>query len=205
MYLEIRKARIHLCVCVCVKVVSLFMWESCCYVLSEIFCRQLSSFSNQSTNFTFHNKFSIPSLPETSIMIEWQWSIHHQGKFLKLQYLRQLSNIFVDLESRPVVQKIIRDTHETLGTIVKNNTDLFQENGNLTNCSSQLHPTKDKVLHIRYYLLHAVFQIQMINRQSQMFKRWISALDETSPQFGTETVRLQFQSVVDEYLQQIVG
>ena len=47
--------------------------------------------------------------------------------------------------------------HETLRTIVKNNTDLFQENGNFTNCSIQLHPTKDKVLDVRYYLLHAVF------------------------------------------------
>ena len=39
----------------------------------------------------------------------------------------------------------------------------------------------------------------------QMFKWWISALDETSAQFGIETMRFQFQSVVDEYLQQIVG
>ena len=84
-----------------------------------------------------------------------------------------------------MVQQIIRDIHETLRTIVKNNTDLFQENGNLTNCSIQLHPTKDKVLNIRYYLLLAVFQIHLINRDPQM--------------------RFQFQSVVDEYLQQIVG
>ena len=82
---------------------------------------------------------------------------------------------------------------------------MFQENGNLTNCSIQMHPTKDKVLSVRYYLLHAVFQIQMINRNPQMFKWWISALDETSAQFGIETMRLQFQSVVDEYLQQIIG
>ena len=98
-------------------------------------------------------------------------------------------------------KKIIRDIHETLRTIVKNNTDLFQENGNLTtavfNCILQKN--------VRYYLLHAVFQIQMINRDPQMFKWWISALDETSAQFGIETMRLQFQSVVDEYLQQIVG
>ena len=70
-----------------------------------------------------------------------------------LETIKQIDkahNIFVDLESRPVVQKIIRDIHETLRTIVKNNTDLFQENGNLTNCSIQLHPTKDKVLNIRY-------------------------------------------------------
>ena len=104
-----------------------------------------------------------------------------------------------------MVQKLIRDIHETSRTIVKNNTDLFQENWNLTNCSIQLHPTKDKVLNIRYYLLHAVFQIQMINRDSQMFKWWISALDETSTQFGIETMRLQFQSVVDDYPQQIAG
>ena len=125
-----------------------------------------------------------------------------------LETIRQIGkahNIFVDLESRPVVQRIIRDIHETLRTIIKNNTDLFQENGNLTNCSIQLHPTKDKVLNVRYYLLHAVFQIQMINRDPQMFKWWISALDETSVQFGIKTMRLQFQSVVDEYLQQIVG
>ena len=82
---------------------------------------------------------------------------------------------------------------------------MFQENGNFTNCSIQLHPTKDKVLDVRYYLLHAVFWIQVINRDPQMFKWWISALDETSAQFGIETMRLQFQSVVDEYLQQIVG
>ena len=99
-----------------------------------------------------------------------------------LETIKQIGkthNIFVDLESRPVVQKIIRDIHETLRTIVKNNTDLFQENGNSTNCSIQLLPTKDKVLDVRYYLLHAVFQIQMINRDPQMFKWWISALDET--------------------------
>ena len=120
-----------------------------------------------------------------------------------LETIKQIGkthNIFVDLESRPVVQKIIRDIHETLRTIVKNKTD-----GNLTNCSIQLHPAKDKVLNVRYYLLHAVFQIQMINKDPQMFKWWISALDETSAQFGIETMRLQFQSVVDEYLQQIVG
>ena len=45
----------------------------------------------------------------------------------------------------------------------------------------------------------------MINNDLQMFKWWISALDEISAQFGIETMRLQFQSVVDEYLQQIVG
>ena len=82
---------------------------------------------------------------------------------------------------------------------------MFQENGNLPNCSIQLHPTKDKVLNVSYYLLHALFQIQMINRDLQMFKWWISALDETSTQFGIETMRLPLQSVVDEYLQQIVG
>ena len=49
-----------------VKMVSLFMRMSCCYEQSENFCRQLLSFSNHSTNFTFQNKFSIPSLPETS-------------------------------------------------------------------------------------------------------------------------------------------
>ena len=45
----------------------------------------------------------------------------------------------------------------------------------------------------------------MTNRDPQMFEWWITALDETSAQFGIETMRLQFQSVVDEYLQQIVG
>ena len=38
-----------------------------------------------------------------------------------------------------------------------------------------------------------------------MFKWWISALDQTSAQFGIETMKLQFQSVIDEYLQQTVG
>ena len=123
----------------------------------------------------------------------------------KIKQIGKKHNIFVDLESRPVVQKIIRDIHETLRTIVKDNTDLFQENGNFTSCSIQLHPTKDKVLDVRYYLLHAVFQIQMINSHPQMFKWWVSALDETSAQFGIQAMRLKFQSVVDEYLQQIVG
>ena len=41
-----------------------------------------------------------------------------------LETIKQIGKthkIFVDLESRPVVQKIIRDIHETLRTIVKNN------------------------------------------------------------------------------------
>ena len=102
-----------------------------------------------------------------------------------LETIKQIGkahNIFVDLESRPVVQKIIRDIHETLRTIVKNNTDLFQKMGiSLTavfNCILQ----KIKVLNVRYYLLYAVFQIQMINRDPQMFRWCISALDETSAQ-----------------------
>ena len=133
------------------------------------------------------------------------WDVPEATVLETIKQIGKKHNIFVDLESRPVVQKIIRDIHETLRTIVKYNTDLFQENGNFTNCSIQLHPTKDKVLDVRYYLLHAVFQIQMINRDPQMFKWWISVLDETSAQFGIEAMRLQFQSVVDEYLQQIVG
>ena len=84
-----------------------------------------------------------------------------------LETIKQICKAHIcNLESRPVVQKIIMDIHETLRTVVKNNTDLFQENGYLTNCSIQLHPTKNKVLNVRYYLLHAVFQIQMINRDS---------------------------------------
>ena len=73
--------------------------------------------------------------------------------FETINQIGKAHDIFVDLESKPVVQQIIRDIHETLRTIVRNNTDLFQENGNFINCSVQLHPTKDKVLNIKYYLL----------------------------------------------------
>ena len=106
-----------------------------------------------------------------------------------------------ELNNRLDIKQLVIDINSELRKLVVKHRDIFYSNGQFSHCSVQVSGLNNRVRGIEYHMIHVVFHIQGKGHPQESYQWWISCSNPQTMEVGRMTMKLQCDSIINDYYQ----